>query len=164
MKGESVVARKPEIQYIRYYTDGSAARQPEVRPAPRKRPPQHQKKRRPRYILQVQPMAVFGVVISIVMLCMMIGGVSEHFQAQQEARQMENYVSSLRVRNEELREEYEGGLNLEEIQKAALALGMVPEESVRHITVSVPMEQVQPEQQPGFWQSVNAFLTGLIAY
>ena len=66
--------RKPDIQYIRYYTDGSAARQPEVRPAPRKRTPQPQKKRRPKYILRVQPMAVFGVVISLVMLCLMIGG------------------------------------------------------------------------------------------
>jgi hypothetical protein len=156
---------KPEIQYIRYYTDGSAARQPEVRPAPRKRTPQPQpqKKRRPKYILRVQPMAVLGVVVSLVMLCMMIGGVSEYFDAQQEARRMENYVSSLHVQNEELREQYEGGLDLVEIEKAALALGMVPEESVRHITVSVPMEQVQPEQ-PDFWENVNAFLTAMIAY
>lgn len=157
--------RKPDIQYIRYYTDGSAARQPEVRPAPRKRTtqPQPQKKRRPKYILRVQPMAVFGVVISLVMLCLMIGGISEYFDAQQEARRMESYVNSLHVQNEELREQYEGGINLEEIRKAALALGMVPEESVRHITVSVPMEQVQPEQ-PDFWENVNAFLTAMIAY
>ncbi len=158
------MARKPEIQYIRYYTDGSAARQPEVRPTPRKRPPQPQKKRRPKYILRVQPLAVFGVVISVVMLCMMFAGVSEYFDALNEARQMESYVSSLHVRNEELREEYEGGLDLDEIRKAALALGMVPEESVRHITVSVPMEQPQPEASQDVWQQINAFLTGLLAY
>ena len=88
---------------------------------------------------------------------------AEYFDAQQEARRMESYVSSLHVQNEELRKQYEGGINLEEIRKAALALGMVPEESVRHITVSVPMEQVQPEQ-PDFWENVNAFLTAMIAY
>ena len=158
------MARKAEIQYIRYYTDGSAARQPEVRPAPPKRAPQPQKKRRPKYILRVQPLAVFGVVISIVMLCMMFAGVSEYYQAQQEARRMESYISSLHLSNEELREEYESGLDLEGIRKAALALGMVPEESVPHITVSVPMEQVQPEASQDFWQQVNAFLTSLIAY
>lgn len=147
------MARKPEIQYIQYYVDGTAARNPEPQQLPRKqKKPLPQKKRRPRYVLKIQPLAVLGIVLSVVLLCMMASGVSEFLEARQQMHRMQNHVLNQRLYNEQLREEYEEGINLEEIQRAALALGMVPEETVRHITISVPMEQVAPE---------NSFLTRL---
>ena len=147
------MARKPEIQYIQYYVDGTAARKPEPRPLPGKqKKPLPQKKRRPRYVLKVQPLAVLGIVLSLVLLCMMFSGISEFREAQQQMRQMQDHVVSQRQRNAQLREKYEEDIDLEEIRRAALALGMVPEEQVKHITVSVPMEQPVPE---------NNFLTQL---
>ena len=158
------MARKPEIQYIRYYTDGSAARQPEPQAAPGKRRlPQPQKKRRPKYILRVQPLAVCGVLMCAVLLLMMITGFSELLSARSQAAEMERYVTTLTDRNAQRREQYQAGLDLETIEKAALALGMVPVSEVPHITISVPMPESEPEATPDFWQGITTFLTGLFA-
>lgn len=156
------MARKPEIQYIRYYTDGTAARKPEPQQLPRKqKKPLPQKKRRPRYVLKVQPLAVLGIVLSVVLLCMMAGGISDYLDARQELQQMQEYVYNRRLAVSELRETYEEGIDLEEIRRAALALGMVPEEQVPHMTISVPKPQA--EEDGGFMMEMTAFLTGLIA-
>ena len=139
------MARKPEIQYIRYYIDGTAARKQEPQLPQKQKRPLPQKKRRPKYVLKVQPLAVLGVVLSVVLLCMMIGGISEFLDARQQMQQMQERVLSQRRENSQLRETYEESINLEEIQKAALALGMVPEEQVKHITISVGQSQTVTE-------------------
>ena len=155
------MARKPEIQYIRYYTDGSAARQPEPNQVPRKAPPRPRKKKQPKYVLKVQPLAMCGVLISLVLALMLILGLSEMFAAQKQAQQMQEYVNSLERKNREAEEEYYRGLDMEAIERAALALGMVPESEVQHITVSVPTPE--PEQEASFWEQIGAFLSGLFA-
>lgn len=158
------MARKPEIQYIRYYTDGTAARKPEPQVQPKKRrAPQPQKRRRPRYILRVQPLAVCGVLICVALLLMMVTGVAQMLSAREQAEEMERYVTALTDSNNQRREEYQAGLDLEMIEKAALAMGMVPESEVPHITISVPMPEAEPEAEPGFWQEITTFLTGLFA-
>ena len=154
------MARKPEIQYIRYYTDGTAARQPEQKPAPPKRKPLPQKKRRPRYIVRVQPLAVCGVMISVVLMVMMIMGASAYFAAQNQLQEMEYYVGALKVSNEMLREEYEAGIDLQKIEAAALALGMVPESQVQHVTISVPMPE--PQADASIWDSITTFLAACL--
>ena len=93
-----------------------------------------------------------GCLMLAVLLCVMFSGISEFLEARQELQQMQNHVISQRQQNALLREKYEDGIDLEEIQRAALALGMVPEDQVRHITISVPMEQTVPQ---------NNFLTQL---
>jgi len=156
------MARKPEIQYIRYYTDGSAARQLEVRqPEKKKRRPLPKQKRKPKLILRVQPLAILGVLVSVVMLFMMIQGVGELFEAQRQEQAMENHLISLKAKNEELLQTYNENIDLEDIERKALALGMVPESEVKHITISVPMPE--PEEEPGVWEQISAFLTGLFA-
>ena len=47
--------------------------------------------------------------------------------------QLENHVESLIERNEALWQEYESGYDLEEVEKTALALGMVPAQQVEHV-------------------------------
>lgn len=154
------MARKPDIQYIRYYTDGSAARQLELKPQKQKRP-LPKVKQKPQYVLYIQPVAIIGIVLSAVMLIMMIAGSVELFHAKNEQRQMEQRVQMLSSENAAERAEYEKSLDLETIEKSALALGMVPQDQVKHITISVPMPEM--EEEPGIWEKTILFLEGLFA-
>jgi hypothetical protein len=51
---------------------------------------------------------------------------------------------------------------MEHVMQTARALGLVPVEQVKHITIRFP-EEVQPQQQLSFWEQVYTFLTGLFA-
>ena len=152
------MAGKPEIQYIRYYIDGTAARKPEPQLPNKPRKPLPRKKRRAKYVLKVQPLAVLGILLSVVLLWVMAGGVLEFLDAQDQLQRMQNHVTEQRNENAALRQHYESQINLEDIHRAALALGMVPEDQVRHITISVPMEQSAPEV--GFLTTLAVVIPG----
>ncbi len=154
------MARRPDIEYIRYYTDGSAARQLEQKPQRKKRPLPKVKKQ-PQYILYIQPMAIVGIVLSAVMLIMMIVGSVELYHAQNQKRAMEEYVQIMTRENAIDRAMYEESLDLQTIEKSALALGMIPQEQAKQMTISVPMPEAQEE--PGFWDRTILFLEGLFA-
>ena len=155
------MARKPEVQYIRYYTDGSAARQLEPK-APRKRKTALPKsQRQKRKVVYVDPVAIGGIAVSAVMLVMMAVGSVQMYNAHRQNVQMEAYVQSLSRENAVLQDTYEAGIDLEEIEQSALALGMIPEAQAQTFTVSVEMPQIVEE--PTFWEKVGAFLTGLFA-
>ena len=138
------MARKLDIEYIRYYTDGSAARQPAPQTPKRSRPLPKVKKQ-PQQILYIQPLAIVGILMAAVMFVMMMVGSVELAQARQEQQAMENYVQMLSRKNAEARAEYEEGLNLEEIEKSALALGMIPQSQAKQITIAVPEVEIQEE-------------------
>lgn len=154
------MARRPDVQYVRYYTDGSAARQPEPK-APRKRQQLPKVKQQPKQTLYIQPMAIAGVLLSVVMLVMMIAGSVELYHAQQEKKAMQGYVLYLSKENMIDRAEYEEDLDLETIEKSALALGMIPVAEAKQIKISVPVTEVVEE--PGFWEKTILFLEGLFA-
>ena len=143
------MARRPDIEYIRYYTDGSAARQLEQKPQRKKRPLPKVKKQ-PQYILYIQPMAIVGILLSAVMLIMMIVGVVKLQQTQQQAAAMEAYVDTLRQENAQLTTAYHEGYDLEEIETMALALGMVPNTQVRTVRMDVPMVEEKILKQLSF--------------
>lgn len=154
------MARKPDIQYIRYYTDGSAARQPEPQ-LPRKKHPLPKVKKQPKRVLYIQPVAIGGIVLSAVMLIMMIVGAAELYQAQNEKQAMAEYVQLLTRENATDRALYEQSIDLETVERSALALGMIPHDQAKQITISVPMPETVEE--PGFWEKVILFLEGLFA-
>lgn len=154
------MARKADVQYIRYYTDGSAARQLEQKPQRKKRP-LPKIKQQPQQILYIQPMAMVGMLLSVVMLVMMVVGSVELYQAKNQKQAMEKYVLSLTRENAADRAEYEESLDLETIEKSALAIGMIPQEQAKQITISVPMPEA--EEEPGFWEKTILFLEGLFA-
>lgn len=156
------MARKPDIQYIQYYTDGSAARQPEIRPRRRKPMPQsrtHQAQKR--VTVRVAPMALCGILVAAVMLVLMVVGVVRLDSAKQQQLEMERYVASLQERNEKLQEEYAAGYDPETVRNAALALGMVPAEQIQRIPM--PVEEPPVEEEPTVWQRITGFFTDLFA-
>ena len=154
------MAERTSVQYIRYYTDGSAARQPEFKPTPKRRPLPKVKKQ-PQYVLYIQPMAVAGVLLSAVLLVMMAVGCVQLSAARAEEKAMDNYVQMLTRQNIVDRSDYEETLDLEAIERSALALGMVPQAEVRHIRISIPAPEVVEE--PTFWERTVLFLEGLFA-
>ena len=154
------MARRPDVEYIRYYTDGSAARQLELKPK-KKHHPLPKVKKQPKRTLYIQPVAVAGILLSAVLLVMMAVGSVELHHAKQQERAMEKYVQTLRRENAIDRAEYEETLNVEEIERAALALGMIPQEQAERITISIPMPEAVEE--PSFWEKTIVFLEGLFA-
>ncbi len=124
------MAQKYDIMYVNFYTDGSAARK--VAPAF----PEIQTKRKPKaakhkkILLYIDPVAVCSIVVAVVLLVMMTVGLTRFQQARAEAQMMENYLQQLTEQNQALQVEYGESVNLEEVEKTALALGMVPKEQV----------------------------------
>ena len=159
------MARKPDVQYIRYYTDGSAARELTPKPQKKWRPLPTAKPQQQKTIVPIQPVAMVGIVLAVTMLVMMGVGYMQLCNAQAQRTAMEKYVEELSYENGRLHYSYETDLDLKEIEKTALALGMIPEEEAQHMVISVPMEEIvdQPMEQMGLWDRFTVFLQGLFA-
>ncbi len=155
------MARVNQIQYVNFYTAGSAAQRVDttlVRNTPATLPKPRRKKR---IIVRVDPVAVLGMVLAAVLLIGMLAGVAKLCQVQEQEAQMAAYVASLEQRNAELEQTYRSGYDLEEIRQIALAMGMVPASQAQHIQVQVTEPTVVEE--PTAWESFCIFLTGLFA-
>ena len=155
------MARQPDVQYIRFYTQGSAAQK--VKPVqefqnvelPRPR-------RKKRIVVRVDPVAIVGCAVAVILLGMMVSGIFRVRQAQAQAAQMESYVAQLQAENEALAAQYAAGFDLEAVEQMALALGMVPKEQVEQVSISVSVPQ-EVVEEPGLWERIYTFLTGLLA-
>ena len=154
------MARKTDIQYIRFYTEGSAARK--FAPlAPLKTIKLPKIKLRKRITLHIDPLAYAGILMAAVMLVLMAVGMARLNAVRQELQTMDAYVQTLTQENQQLQQTFREGYDLEQVERTALALGFVPKEEVTHITIRVAPEQVVEE--PSTWERVYTFLTGLFA-
>ncbi len=156
------MAYKPEIQYIhQFYTPGSEARQAAPASSPRRsrtRLPEAAPREEIR--VQVDPVALGGLVVAVIMLVLMIVGVVQYSAICEDHAAMEAYVTQLRDENVLLEHEYRSGYDIEEIKVQANALGMVPasEATTMEISVTVP----QPEPEPTWWDEIVWFFEGLL--
>ena len=156
------MAQRVDIQYVQFYTSGSAAEK--IAPAisvhtgalPRAT------KRRVRRIY-VDPVAILGTVVALCMLVMMLVGLSDLRAEQAKTADLANYVSQLQEENTMLQAWYTKECDLEKIEETALALGMVPQEEVEHISICVELPPVEEEQPSSLWERIGTFLTGLFA-
>ena len=153
--------RKPDIQYVRFYTDGSAARQIEVQSPHKHKTTVSRPKKRKGYVLHVDPLAVGGTVLAVVMLVMMLVSSLQLVVARQQLSDTKAYVTTLTQSNERLLRTYEESYDLEEVEKSALALGMVPVSQVPVITVEIEQDQIVEEVT--FWERMSAKITELFA-
>lgn len=152
--------RKPEIQYIRYYTEGSAARKLEPKPAQQEKK-QPKKRKATVYKLYIDPLPVAGILLSCVLLVCMILGAVELTQVRQEHQIMQEHVQTLREKNAVLQADYRKEVDTAYVEQLAVSMGMIPQAQAQHITVQMPSQLQQPE--PSFWQSIAQFLAGLFA-
>ena len=157
------MTQKPKIQYIgQFYVHGSEARQLELEQEKKKA-----KTKLPLARLQkiekiyVDPVAMAGIVVAVVMLVVMVLGVMQLHDDWTEYERMSGYVSELKLRNAELDKQYREGYDLEDIRSKALALGMVPREELQTATVIVTIPERKPA--PTKMEELVAFLEGLFA-
>lgn len=155
------MARRTEIEYVNLYNASSLAYQFEPAPLPKKNAQFPKPRRKKRIRVYVDPMALLGIAVGVVMLVMMISGLTRLHTVQQQQETMSAYVEQLQTQNDRLRAEYEAGYDPDEIRDIAVAMGMIPAEQAQHITlqISVPEE----ESEPTGWEIFCSFLAGLFA-
>ena len=150
------MARKEEIQYVRYYATGSTAlkldpepkRKERVRPAP--------KPVEERIAIPFDPVAVFGTAVALVMiLCVIIGFVQLN-QMNDRVAQAQMDLSTLKHEHYELEKNYANGYDLDEVRDAAAAMGLVPMDQVKQITIHIPEPEVV-EELPWWQEMWNEF-------
>ena len=153
------MARRQESRYIQYYV-GTAA--PKLVP----QLPKKNKTKLPKvykqqsYTVQVDPLALGGIVVSVVMLVLMLVGMATLGNAQKELAAAQARVDALQSQNLQLEETYHSRYDLDTVEKAALGLGMIPVEQAQHITISVSQE---PLRENTLWERIHFFLDGLFA-
>ena len=153
------MAQNIDVKYIQYNTQDAAVRRvmPAVssyfRPLPEKK---HKVQR-----ICVDPVALLGIVVATCMMVMMAVGVGQLRVEQEKSAVMADYVQRLEIRNDQLEAEFAASCDLEQVEKTALALGMIPAEQATHTAITV--EPVQTETQTTVWNRIGTFLTGLFA-
>lgn len=154
------MANQIEIKYIDFSTEGNAARK--FAPVSKKKAQLPNAKRKTRYVLTIDPLAMIGIALAVCMMIFMGIGMSRLGYAQDQNQQMAQYVQSLSEKNAALREEFNTVCDLEQVRELALALGMIPkmEAPQTGITMYVPEETVET---PSLWEQIGIFLAGLFA-
>ena len=155
--------QKPKIQYVgQFYIHGSEARQLELQEkkkrAKSKLPMERLHKAEGIYL---DPVAIFGITVALVMLAVMIVGAVRIHADWQEYRVMSDYVSRLNSENAQLQADYRSQYDLEDIRVKAAALGMVPKSELEKRTVYVTVPQPEPEMT--WLEEIQWFLNGLFA-
>lgn len=153
------MARRPDVQYIRLYTDGNAARELEPKQQPRKKARLPRPWRQKTVAIHIDPVAVGGILVAGVLMVSLIVGMCALFDVQAERAAMERYVTVLEQENELLQHTYENGYDLEEVERAALAMGMVPSSQVQ--TIPITVEVPEQEAPAGWWERTCVFFTEL---
>ncbi len=154
------MANQIEIKYIDFSTEGNAARK--FAPVPKKKAQLPKARRKTRYVLTIDPLAMVGIAVAVCMFIFMGMGMHRLQQAQNRNVQMTRYVETLTEKNTELREEFHSVCDLEQVRELALALGMIPkmEAPQTGITMYVPEQTVE---SPSLWEQIGTFLAGLFA-
>ena len=156
------MAQRIDIQYVQFYTSGSAAKQVAPVTTVRADVLPRVTKRRVRRVY-VDPVAILGSAVAVCMLVMMLVGLSNLRAEEAKTAEMVAYVAQLQEENAALHARFEAECDLAKVEETALALGMVPRESVEHTAISVELPLVEEEEPVSLWQQLGTFLTGLFA-
>ncbi len=156
------MALQADVQYVNFPVDGTAARKVERNPQRNNAAPVYTRRQATRKVIAVDPVALCGIVLSVVMLMAMVVGLVEYRQSLQQARQMNAYVQQLEQENLQLQRTYKDGYDLEEIERIVLEAGMVPAENMERVRINMQQPQ-QEETRMSFWDTVTTFLTGIFA-
>lgn len=157
------MASKPDVRYINRYVSGSAAPKlvPQNTPQKKAKLPKPRTRAKQELLVRIDPFAIVGVVVAVVLLVLMFVGMSRLSAQRAELAVNTQYLEKLQAENAELKELYESGYDLEEIERIALALGMVPKDTLVHekIEVTDPI----PVEEPTRWENFWNFVKGLFA-
>ena len=154
--------RKPDIQYIgQFYIHGSEAQElarKEQEKRARTQLPLFRQQRVKKIV--VDPVAVAGIAVAVMMMVVMIVGAISIHNAWTQYGKMDAYVKVLTAENTALEQEYRAGYDPADIREKAVALGMIPLEEVEPIRIRVRVPE--PETEPTWWEDMIWLLDGLI--
>ena len=157
------MAKKTQIRYINQYVSGTAAPKLVPQPVRQKKPrlPKPQAQENRELLLRIDPVAIAGIAVAAVLLILMCVGVTRLYAQKAALSTNAQYLEQLQGENVQLKDTYAAGYDLKEIEKLALALGMVPKDTLvqEQIQVKVPA----PVQEPTRWENFWSFVTGLFA-
>lgn len=155
------MVQKPKIQYVgQFYIHGSAARklEPQRKQAKTMLPIAKLQKIEKIY---VDPVALVGIVVAVIMLVTMVIGAVQLHEDWQEYGKMSSYVSQLKKTNAESMQQFRSMYDLETVREEALSMGMVSVSEVEHMRVTVTIPEPEPEMSK--IQETKLFLEGLFA-
>ena len=157
------MVQKPDIQYIdKFYVHGSEARVLELKPQKRKAktvlPSFYPKKET---VVRVDVLSLCAIAVAVTMAVLMVAGCFQLKESYARYDAMQDYVISLQNKNVELTEEYYKGFDPVDIHWKATALGMIPMENAKTMTISVTIPEEEPA--PTMWENVVWFMKGLLA-
>ena len=161
------MVRKPDIQYVgQFYVYGSEA----------KRLAEQERREKVKNMLPLErlrnvqevrldPVALFGIAVAVVMIVTMIIGAVSIRTAWKEYDRMQRYVAELEQTHAELERDYRLGYDLAEIEATALSMGMVPREqaNILQVQVTIPVPPEEPTAWEEFQDYVRWFVDGLFA-
>ena len=157
------MARKPDIQYIdKFYVHGSEARVLELKTQKKKT-----KTVLPRFapqketVVRVDALSLCAIAVAVTMIVLMVVGCFQLKASYDRCEIMSNYVISLQNENVELSEKYYAGFDPVDIHWKATALGMIPMEEAKTMTMTVTIPEEEPA--PTVWENMVWFLKGLLA-
>ena len=155
------MAMQPEVRYINAYVSGTAAYQPEKKPQKKQSVRLPKARKQQKLVIPVDMVAVCGILAAVILSIALVVGLTQMYQAQEEARALKDYAISLQEENQQLKDTYSSGYDLEEIREIALKMGMVPVEDVPHMQIQLTAPQ--QVQEPTAWESFWAFMVGMFA-
>ena len=132
------MTRYPNVQYVHFYTDGSAARKLEpVIPFKKNTVRIPAQKKSKRKVIYLDPVAVLSMAVALCLLVVMVLGVGRFYDAKAENDTMAAYVHYLQQENQRLTQEYVQSYDLNEVKQTAKALGMVPAQELGSVAIDV---------------------------
>ncbi len=155
------MAHKPEIQYVRYYSAGSAAKALRSQPVQPEPLPKQVKIPEKRILVPFDSISVFGTAVALVMLVCMLVGIFQLTDTNREIARTQSTISALKAENTRLQLEYQESYDLDTVKTAAASMGMIPKEQARRITIKIPEPVV--EEKTTWWESFVMDFMGLFA-
>ena len=111
--------------------------------------------------IYVDPVALIGIAVAVVMLVTMIVGAVQIQKDWQQYERVSAYVSELKKENARMSHAYRASYDLEDIKSKALAMGMVPKSELQ--TTAVLVTVPEPEVELTKAEEIRFFLEGLFA-
>ena len=157
------MVRKPDIQYVdKVYVHGSEARVLELKPNKKKAktvlPEAAPVKEK---VVHIDLLSISAIAVAVTMIVLMVVGCFQLKAAFDRSVAMSHYVISLQNENLDLNKDYYNGFDPADIEQKALALGMIPMEDAKTLTMTVTIPEEVPA--PTMWENFTWFMKGLLA-
>ena len=116
-----MATKKPEIQYVgQFYVYGSEAQAVAVKKRPQFQLPKPKLEIQKIEKIYVDPVALIGLAVAVVMLVCMVVGACQIHSSWQEYKQMSHYLSQLQQENARLEHNYHISYDMAEVEAKAI--------------------------------------------